>query len=222
MKPQTHHSTPVDGPADGGHGRPRYGPRPPSSPRPPWPCWRRHAAARHPPAPAAHRARRAPRPQEASELPVSGRLLPLHALQRRAELPRPRQRRAAPEGRRAAFGVSNSQFQAAQSTCQHLLPTAGRSMQQCPECIQAGDCPPALVQQMLTAERKFAQCMRSPRGAQLARPHPRFEGRPYLQGQCGRHHPHPDALAPDVQHDHANACARTLPRRRRHERHAKS
>ena len=65
-----------------------------------------------------------------------------------------------PKGDAQAFGVSDSQFQAAQHTCQHLLPTGGSFDEQSHECIEAGDCPPALVQQMLTADRKFAQCMR--------------------------------------------------------------
>ncbi len=66
-----------------------------------------------------------------------------------------------PKGDAHAFGVSDSQYQTAQRTCQHLLPTGGSFDQQAHECIEAGDCPPALVQQMLTADRKFAQCMRS-------------------------------------------------------------
>jgi hypothetical protein len=65
-----------------------------------------------------------------------------------------------PKGDAQSFGVSDSQFQAAQRTCQHLLPTGGSFDEQSHECIEAGDCPPALVQQMLTADRKFAQCMR--------------------------------------------------------------
>jgi hypothetical protein len=66
-----------------------------------------------------------------------------------------------PKGDAQAFGVSDATYQAAQRTCQHLLPTGGSFDQQSHECIEAGDCPPALVQQMLTADRKFAQCMRS-------------------------------------------------------------
>jgi hypothetical protein len=66
-----------------------------------------------------------------------------------------------PKGDGSAFDVSNSVFQAAQRTCQHLLPTSGSFDELSHQCIQAGDCPPALVQQMLTADRKFAQCMRS-------------------------------------------------------------
>jgi len=65
-----------------------------------------------------------------------------------------------PKGDAQSFGVSSSTYQAAEHTCQHLLPTGGSFDQQSHECIQAGDCPPALVQQMLTAQRKFAQCMR--------------------------------------------------------------
>jgi hypothetical protein len=66
-----------------------------------------------------------------------------------------------PKGDAQAFGVSDAQYQAAEHTCRHLLPTGGSFDEQSHECIEAGDCPPALVQQMLTADRKFAQCMRS-------------------------------------------------------------
>ncbi len=65
-----------------------------------------------------------------------------------------------PKGDAQAFGVSDATYQAAQRTCQHLLPAGGSFEEQANECIQAGNCPPALVQQMLTADRKFAQCMR--------------------------------------------------------------
>jgi hypothetical protein len=66
-----------------------------------------------------------------------------------------------PKGSAQTFGVSDSVFQAAQNNCQHLLPTGGSLEQQARQCINAGDCPPALVQQILTAQRKFARCMRS-------------------------------------------------------------
>ena len=58
--------------------------------------------------------------------------------------------------------VSSTQFQAAQTACQDLRPT-GVSLQQQAGCLMAGDCPPAEVQQMLSAERKYARCMRSHR-----------------------------------------------------------
>ena len=66
-----------------------------------------------------------------------------------------------PKGDAQQFGVSTSQYQAAQQACQHLFPTGGSLQQQEHECMQASDCPPALVQQMLTADRKLARCMRS-------------------------------------------------------------
>jgi hypothetical protein len=66
-----------------------------------------------------------------------------------------------PKGSAQQFAVSNSQFQAAQGDCQHLLPTGGSFQQQAQQCFNAGNCPQALVQQILTAQRKFAECMRS-------------------------------------------------------------
>lgn len=66
-----------------------------------------------------------------------------------------------PKGSAQQFGVSTAQFQAAQSTCQHLLPTAQSFQQQVQQCMLGGNCPQALVQQILTAGRKFAECMRA-------------------------------------------------------------
>jgi hypothetical protein len=66
-----------------------------------------------------------------------------------------------PKGGAQAFGVSSSVFSAAQSACHHLLPDAGSFQEQASQCTLAGDCPPAVVQQMLATDRKFAQCMRS-------------------------------------------------------------
>jgi hypothetical protein len=90
------------------------------------------------------------------ELPVSGRLLGLHALPRGAELPRPRQQRTAPEDQRAG----------------------GSLEQQTEQCISTSNCPQALVQQILTAERKFAQCMRSHGVPKYPDPTIDSEGRP--------------------------------------------
>jgi hypothetical protein len=59
------------------------------------------------------------------------------------------------------LGVSDSRLQAAQAACQHLLPVAASFQQQARQCLLAGACPQALVQQMLTADRAFARCMRS-------------------------------------------------------------
>jgi hypothetical protein len=59
------------------------------------------------------------------------------------------------------LGVSNSQYEAAQLACQDLLPPSGSIRQQEYQCMHDHDCPQALVQQMMTWDRKLAQCMRS-------------------------------------------------------------
>jgi hypothetical protein len=61
------------------------------------------------------------------------------------------------------LGVSSTQLQATQQACQHVLPNTGRAIDAASvqQCMQADDCPRALVQQVLTEERSFAQCMRS-------------------------------------------------------------
>jgi hypothetical protein len=59
------------------------------------------------------------------------------------------------------FGVSTSQLQTAQTACQPLYPNNGSFQQQTQQCMLTGECPQAVVQQVLIAERKFAQCMRS-------------------------------------------------------------
>ena len=59
------------------------------------------------------------------------------------------------------LGVSASQYQAAQHACRHMLPAGGSFQQQEHQCMQDSDCPPALVQQMMTGDLKLARCMRS-------------------------------------------------------------
>jgi len=68
-----------------------------------------------------------------------------------------------PKGDAQRFGVSSSQLQAARQACQQLLPNNGGAIDasSIDQCMMAGDCPGALVQQVLTEERNFAQCMRS-------------------------------------------------------------
>jgi hypothetical protein len=66
-----------------------------------------------------------------------------------------------PKGDAQQFGVSTSQYQAAQQACQHLLPTGGSLAQQQYQCMENSDCAPALVQQMMAADMKVARCMRS-------------------------------------------------------------
>ncbi len=78
------------------------------------------------------------------------------------------------------LGVSSSQYQAAQRACQPLLPNTGSMSfeQQIQQCYQAGDCPQALVQQILTAQRKYARCMRSHGLPNFPDPTIDSEGRP--------------------------------------------
>ena len=86
---------------------------------------------------------------------------------------------AIPKADAQRLGVSTSQLQGAQQACQHLLPNAGGSLeQQTEQCISTSNCPQALVQQILTAERKFAQCMRSHRLPHWPDPTIDSEGRP--------------------------------------------
>jgi hypothetical protein len=83
-----------------------------------------------------------------------------------------------PKGSAQQLGVSSSRLQTAQSACRHLLPTTGSLLQQAQQCFMAGDCPAALVQQILTAERRFAQCMRSHGVANWPDPSMDSQGRP--------------------------------------------
>jgi hypothetical protein len=59
------------------------------------------------------------------------------------------------------LGVGDSLYLAAESACQHLLPTTGSLSQLTHHCLLFGDCPQALVRQLLTVERTYAQCLRS-------------------------------------------------------------
>jgi hypothetical protein len=78
-------------------------------------------------------------------------------------------------------GVSSTQFQAAENSCQHLLPSSGESFQQqARQCSLTGDCAPALVQRMLTAGRTFAECMRAHGVPNWPDPILDSEGRPYF------------------------------------------
>jgi hypothetical protein len=79
------------------------------------------------------------------------------------------------------LGVSTSQLQAAQSACQQLLPNTGGSFdQQVRQCYLAGNCPQALVQQMLTVGRKFARCMRNHGVPNWSDPTLDSQGRPFF------------------------------------------
>ncbi|HEY2670604.1 MAG TPA: hypothetical protein VGJ07_09545 [Rugosimonospora sp.] len=87
------------------------------------------------------------------------------------------------------LGVSTSQYQAAQQACQHLLPTGLSFLQQAQQCESNGDCPQALVQQILAAGRQYAQCMRSHGVAKFPDPTTDSEGRVFFNiSQAGISH----------------------------------
>jgi hypothetical protein len=75
------------------------------------------------------------------------------------------------------FGVSSTEYHAAQTACQHLYPATGGSIQQ---CYATGDCPPAVVQQALTLMRKYARCLRAHGVPDWPDPAIGPEGRPYF------------------------------------------
>jgi hypothetical protein len=58
------------------------------------------------------------------------------------------------------LGVSSSRFQAAETACQGLRPPGGSRTQEA-DCLMLGNCPAAEVDQIRTAELKYAHCMRS-------------------------------------------------------------
>ena len=73
-----------------------------------------------------------------------------------ANFPDPGSDGQVPKGDAQQFGVSSSEFQAAQRACQHLYPNNGGS-----DCMLTSTCTQAVAQQLLTADRKLAECMRS-------------------------------------------------------------
>jgi hypothetical protein len=85
---------------------------------------------------------------------------------------------AIPKGDAQHFGVGTTQFQAAQQACQQLIPASGSLDQQSEQCFQTGNCPQALVQRILAAQRQFAACMRSHGLPKFPDPILDSEGRP--------------------------------------------
>ena len=78
------------------------------------------------------------------------------------------------------LGVSSSQLQAAESTCQHLLPSNGGTLNadSFRQCMLAGDCPQALVRQAMTEMLRFSRCMRAHGVANWPDPSIGSQGRP--------------------------------------------
>ena len=110
---------------------------------------------------------------------VGGRLLGLHALPRRAELPRPRQQRKIPKADAHQLGVSGSQLQAAQQACRHRSRRRGAINSRARDTVHDGrrlSTGPGAA--LMNGLRTFAAVHALARGAQLARPDHRFRGAP--------------------------------------------
>jgi hypothetical protein len=77
--------------------------------------------------------------------------------------PDPQRSGQVPKGDAQQFGVSTSQYQAAERACQHLIPNTGDTAEQQQElqCAQTGNCPQAVVQQWMSGLRDLARCLRT-------------------------------------------------------------
>lgn len=82
-----------------------------------------------------------------------------------------------PKGNAQAFGVSSSQFQAAQRACQDVYPASTLA-----ECQGTGDCSPAARQALLSRMRDFATCMRAHGISSWPDPTVDSQGRPGFRG----------------------------------------
>jgi hypothetical protein len=87
-----------------------------------------------------------------------------------------------PKGDAQQFQVSTAVLQTARQACQSGYPDDGSFDQRTQQCLATGDCPQALVQQILTAERRLAQCMRSHGVADWPDPRLDARGRPIFPG----------------------------------------
>jgi hypothetical protein len=86
-----------------------------------------------------------------------------------------------PKGDAQRYGVSAHVYQAAQEACAHLLPSSAGSFRlQVQQCYLAGNCPAALVQQMMTVGHRLAACMRSHGVPNWPDPVRDDQGRPYF------------------------------------------
>jgi hypothetical protein len=83
------------------------------------------------------------------------------------------------KGNGQAFGVSTSQYQAAEQLCGRLLPSGGSAS--LTQCLMNGDCPRSVVDPALEEGRTFAQCMRSHRVPNWPDPTVDSLGRPSFQ-----------------------------------------
>jgi hypothetical protein len=104
--------------------------------------------------------------------------------------PDPSSNREPPKTSPQQLGVSSSRFQAARRACQHLLPSTASIQQQTQQCMLTGDCPQALVRQILAAELRFARCMRSHGVPDWPDPTIDSEGRPVFNVSAHGLDPH--------------------------------
>ena len=111
----------------------------------------------------------------------------LHALPRRAELPRPRQQRTGPQGRPAATRGQQFPVPGGPASLPALAPEHGGAINadSIQQCMMAGDCPQALVQQVERA-CEFRPVHALARGAELARSHLDTQGRPVSPSTSAR------------------------------------
>ncbi len=93
------------------------------------------------------------------------------------DFPDPPSNGAVPKGDAQRFGVSNTEFQAAQTACRHLYPVSSGSIQQ---CETTGYCPQVVVQNALTIMRRYASCLRSDGVPNWPDPTIDSEGRPFF------------------------------------------
>lgn len=76
------------------------------------------------------------------------------------KFPDPNPDGAIPKVNLQELGVSSSQFQQAQTACQHLLPTTSVE-DSVTECLSTGDCPGPLLHEIMTEGLRYARCMRN-------------------------------------------------------------
>ena len=101
----------------------------------------------------------------ASRSPVSANTLAFSRCMRAhgvPDFPDPGSDGQVPKTSAQQLGASSARLASAQHACQPLLPDTGGSLAtSLRQCEEQGDCPQAMVQQVMTQLRKFSQCMRA-------------------------------------------------------------
>jgi hypothetical protein len=109
------------------------------------------------------------------------------------------------------LGVSSSALQAAQSACQHLLPSNGGTLNadSFRQCMLAGDCPQALVRQAMTEMLRFSRCMRAHGVPNWPDPTIGAQGGPYFD-LSGHGFSRQQARSPQLERK-SNECGYEMP-----------